>query len=122
MMSVGDAPPFRPRTMIDCRSMAGLIAKRKPSYPDTAGNGTRYRARLASHRRTVPDDGSKHIDKQKTSDGNRFGTMISLSPDRLIVPIILAAIAGIGVATWAAAPNVLRDVGIDQRLDVTSAS
>jgi protein SCO1/2 len=44
--------------------------------------------------------------------------MISLAANRLIVPIVLAAIACIGVTAWAEAPNVLRDVGIDQRLDV----
>ena len=44
--------------------------------------------------------------------------MISLAPNRLIAPIMLAAVACMGVTTWAAAPNVLRDVGIDQRLDV----
>src|SRR6476659_2697432 len=44
--------------------------------------------------------------------------MIAFALQRLIVLSILASIACIGVTACAAPPNVLRDVGIDQRLDV----
>jgi protein SCO1/2 len=43
--------------------------------------------------------------------------MISLISNRLIYFAALAAMTCISVAAWAAAPNVLKDVGIDQRLD-----
>jgi protein SCO1/2 len=44
--------------------------------------------------------------------------MISLAANRLVIPIMLVAVACIQVTTCAQLPNVLRDVGIDQRLDV----
>src|SRR4051812_48501158 len=44
--------------------------------------------------------------------------MISLAANRLVIPIMLVAVACIQVTTRAQLPNVLRDVGIDQRLDV----
>src|SRR4051812_47183301 len=43
--------------------------------------------------------------------------MTSLTLTRLILITALAANTSINTAAWAAAPNVLRDVGIDQRLD-----
>jgi protein SCO1/2 len=43
--------------------------------------------------------------------------MSSLTTNRLIIVGMLVAIAGVAIRSWAAAPNVLRDVGIDQRLD-----
>src|SRR5438128_10395415 len=43
--------------------------------------------------------------------------MTSLTLNRMIPITALAASACIHAAAWAAAPNVLRDVGIDQRLD-----
>ena len=43
--------------------------------------------------------------------------MISTTVNRTTLPIMLAAIVCIDVTALASAPNVLRDVGIDQRLD-----
>src|SRR5712672_3256958 len=43
--------------------------------------------------------------------------MTSLIANRLIILAALEAIASNHVPAWAAAPNVFRDVGVDQRLD-----